>query len=48
MSLYKDLVNVERYGGPSAVIVQQEQRTKTIFETELDITTTISAIDSHL
>jgi hypothetical protein len=28
-------------------MVEQEQKTKNIFETELDRTTTISAVDSH-
>jgi multidrug transporter EmrE-like cation transporter len=48
LSLYEVLFTVERFGGPSAVIVQQEQKTKNLFETELYITTAISAVDFHL
>ena len=36
LSLYDDLLTIESFGGPSAVMIQQKEKTGTIFETDLD------------
>jgi hypothetical protein len=43
LSLYDDLISLEKFRGPTSVLVQKIGEKKSLFETESDITTIISA-----
>jgi hypothetical protein len=48
LSLYDDLISLERFRGPSSVLAQNVREKKPLFETEFDIINIISGINFQL